>query len=59
MSVIYLKHEVHGTKVAIAESEAEADAKNGWVVYNPNTPSFVKVEVAAPVNGLVVKRRRS
>lgn len=57
MSVIYLKHEVHGTKVAIAEAEAEADVQNGWIVYNPNTPS--EVEVAAPVNGLVVKRRRS
>ena len=55
--VIYFKHPVHGTKVAIAESEAEADAKNGWVVYNPNTPS--EIEVAAPVNGLVIKRRRS
>ena len=57
MSVIYLKHEVHGTKVAIAESEAEADVQNGWIVYNPNTPS--EIEVAAPVNGLVIKRRRS
>ena len=55
--VIYLRHHVHGTKVAIAESEAEADAKNGWVVYNPNTQA--EVEIAAPVNGLVVKRRRS
>ncbi len=57
--VIYLQHPTHGTKVAIAESEAEADVQNGWMVYNPNTPSFIKVEVAAPVNGLVVKRRRS
>ena len=56
--VIYLHHPIHGTKVAIAESEAEADVQNGWIVYNPNTPSE-SVEVAAPVNGLVVKRRRS
>jgi hypothetical protein len=55
--VIYLQHPIHGTKVAIAESEAEADVQNGWIVYNPNTLS--EVEVAAPVNGLVIKRRRS
>jgi hypothetical protein len=28
--VIYLRHPVHGTKVAIAEAEADADEKNGW-----------------------------
>jgi hypothetical protein len=49
--VIYLRHPVHGNKVAIAESEAIADEKNGWVRYTLDTP----VE-AAP---LEVKRRRS
>jgi hypothetical protein len=43
--------------------EAEADAQNGWIEYNPDTPikteakAEVKVE-AAPVNTLDVKRRR-
>jgi hypothetical protein len=46
--VIYLKHPTHGVKVAIAEAEAEADEKNGWVRYN----------LEAPVNELEVKRRR-
>jgi hypothetical protein len=55
--VIYLKHPVHGTKVAIAESEAEADAQNGWIEYNPDTPAKKEAE-AAPVNTLDVKRRR-
>ncbi len=32
--VIYMRHPIHGTKVAIAESEAEADEKNGWKRYN-------------------------
>ena len=36
--VIYLKHPVHGTKVAIAELEAEQDEKNGWVRYTPGEP---------------------
>lgn len=31
--VIYLKHAVHGTKVAVAEEEAKADEKNGWKRY--------------------------
>jgi hypothetical protein len=34
--VIYLKHAVHGTKVAISETEAQADIKNGWNEYEPN-----------------------
>jgi hypothetical protein len=37
------------------ELEAEADEKNGWTRYNPDTP-----EQAAPVvNTLEIKRRRS
>ena len=53
--VIYLKHFLHGTKVAIAEEEAIADEKNGWVRY---TPDEVKSEPEAPVNLLEVSRRR-
>lgn len=50
--VIYLTHPVHGTKVAISDVEAEADEKNGWSRYNPDTPAE-----AAPVNELAVRRR--
>ena len=53
MPVIYMKHEIHGAKVANMEEEAIADEKNGWVRYTLDTP----VEVA-PVNALEVKRRR-
>lgn len=52
---IYLKHPVHGTKVAIMEAEAEHDEQNGWTRYNPDTPS---IETEEAVNTLVVKRRR-
>ena len=39
MSVIYLKHEMHGNKVAIDEVEAAADEKRGWKrVKTPVTP---------------------
>ena len=53
--VIYLIHPIHGAKVATMDLEAEADEKNGWTRYNPDTPSEPE---AAPVNVLEVKRRR-
>jgi hypothetical protein len=53
--VIYLVHPIHGAKVATMDLEAEADEKNGWTRYNPDTPSEPE---AAPVNVLEVKRRR-
>jgi hypothetical protein len=52
---IYLTHPVHGAKVATMDLEAEADEQNGWIRYNPDTPSEYE---AAPVNVLEVKRRR-
>jgi hypothetical protein len=51
--VIYLTHPLHGAKVATMHLEAEADEKNGWIRYNPDTPS--DSEEAA--NTLVVKRK--
>jgi hypothetical protein len=54
---IYLRHPVHGSKVATMAMEAEFDEQNGWERYNPDTPSAP--EVAAPANELEVKRRRS
>jgi len=54
--MIYLKHEIHGAKVATMELEAEYDEQNGWVRYTLDTPV---AEEAAPVaNELEVKRRR-
>jgi hypothetical protein len=38
------------------EMEAEFDEQNGWLRYNPDTPSAS--EAAAPANELEVKRRR-
>jgi len=51
--IIYLKHPLHGQKVATSDTEAEYDETNGCVRYNPDTP---EVEVAEPINAL--KRRR-
>ena len=55
MPVIYMKHAVHGAKVANIEAEAVADEANGWVRYTLDTPAE---EAVAPVNVLEVKRRR-
>ena len=54
---IYLKHPVHGAKVATLEVEAVQDEKNGWTRYNLDTPLLI--EEAAPVNCLEVKRQRT
>jgi hypothetical protein len=51
--VIYLSHPVHGRKVATMDLEADFDEQNGWMRYNPDTPS--DSEEAA--NTLVVKRK--
>lgn len=55
---IYLKHPVHGRKVATMEQEAEADEQNGWSRYNLDTPapaSDTEIEVA--MNALGIKRK--
>jgi len=50
---IYLQHPIHGRKIASMEAEAEHDEQNGWVRYNPDTPS----EPEEAANTLVVKRK--
>lgn len=64
MAVIYLKHPVHGHKVACSDIEADHDENHGWERYTVDTPiaqEFViedtEVE-AAPANVLEVKTRR-
>ena len=52
---IYLKHPVHGRKIATMELEAKHDEQHGWTRYTLDTP---EVSEAAPVNALEVKRRR-
>ena len=63
MPIIYLKHPIHGTKVATIDAEADYDESQGWKRYDLNTQSEAVVEeldevLAAPVNTLDVKRRR-
>jgi len=49
--VIYMRHPVHGSKVAIAEAEAEADEKDGWERYDAGA-------LLTPVNELAKPRGR-
>lgn len=63
MPIIYLKHPIHGTKVATMDAEAEHDEAQGWERYELDTQPEIVEEVvekviAAPVNTLDVKRRR-
>ena len=49
--VIYLRHPIHGNKVAIADAEADADEKNGWERYELGA-------LLTPVNELAKPRGR-
>jgi len=51
MAVIYLKHDVHGAKVACSEQEAAYDEKSGWVRYTVADPTR-PVPVSAPVDAV-------
>ena len=58
MAVIYLRHPIHGEKVAVMEQEAQADEKNGWVRYTVDAPAApVEVEVPDVPNFLAQRRR--
>ena len=46
MPNIYLKHPIHGAKVATMEMEAEYDEQNGWVRYNLDEPEPEVVQKA-------------
>jgi len=46
MSVIYLQHPVHGSKVATLDLEAAYDEQHGWARYNPNDQNEPQIDVA-------------
>jgi len=50
MSVFYMKHKKHGTKVATEEAEVEHDKKRGWVEFDPEEDA--KLAQAASKNAL-------
>ena len=62
MPIIYLKHPIHGAKVATMDAEAEYDESNGWKRYELDTQPLPVAEIedaiAAPVNTLEKRTRR-
>lgn len=57
MAVYYLKHPVHGAKVATSEQEVIYDAMSGWVQYDPATPAAAEPDDAV-VNEMAEPKRR-
>ena len=39
MAVIYLRHPIHGAKVACSDMEANFDMSHGWEVFDPTVPA--------------------
>ena len=61
MSVIYMRHDVHGTKVACSDDEAKADEKNGWKRYEVGTlltPEKVEAQNVASLPDVDLLRAR-
>ena len=70
MAVIYLRHPIHGAKVACSDMEAEHDFAHGWEEFDPTVshpqpepePEPEPVKAVAvdpePVNLLAEPRRR-
>lgn len=54
--VIYLRHPLHGEKVASTDVEAKQDRENGWVDFDPAAPKVPNgvsdhIHTLADVNG--------
>lgn len=64
MAVIYLKHPIHGAKVAFSDLEADYDMNQGWEPFDPTEPAPPAAalepaqEALEPVNSLTEPRRR-
>jgi len=57
MAVIYLRHPIHGAKVATLDMEADFDERNGWERYTPSQVDDDD-EPAPVVNTLATRTRR-
>ena len=55
---IYLRHPVHGLKVAISDMEAAMDYEHGWEEYDPLEPAARQEEPVASPEPNQLKRRR-
>jgi hypothetical protein len=55
---IYLRHPVHGLKIAISDVEAAMDYEHGWEEYDPLEPAARQDEPVASPEPNQLKRRR-
>lgn len=56
MALIYLRHAIHGVKIASLEQEAEHDETHGWERYTPGEEA--SADPAPEVNALTARPRR-
>lgn len=57
---IYLRHPVHGLKIAISDLEAAMDAEHGWEEYDPLEPAARQdAPVASPEPNQLKRRRKA
>jgi hypothetical protein len=62
MAVHYLRHFIHGTKVACSDMEVEYDKKQGWVPYDPSEKPIIDEVIESeplpeePVDYVLTKR---
>lgn len=54
MAIIYLRHPVHGAKVATMEAEAVYDEGNGWKRFDPNEAPAALPDPAVNILAAVV-----
>ena len=59
MAVIYLRHPVHGVKIAVLDLEAEADEENGWERFDPNDDSGRSDQRSVETVGRPSRRRNA
>ena len=64
MAIIYMKHPVHGAKVATAPEEAAQDRRNGWMEFDPSVAQPAQApssdEQETPIlNALPIRRGRA
>jgi len=55
---IYLRHFLHGSKVATCEQEAQYDEKHGWVRYDPEAERNKTPSDVVPLNALSMKKKQ-
>jgi len=55
--MIYLRHPIHGNKIATLDIEAAHDEEHGWTRYDPKEKVSGLESPAAYANNMEVKRR--